>query len=128
MIQQELRRQEDVRTSMMTQLEQAMNGLINAGDGVWDGIKGEGAEMAISLVKDMRDSQAKMMMGLSQEVSSFARSRQTTRSDAQLRASLSNLAAQVRQLIGSSSHADTYSMVTIWIFTNVVSPWTPNCR
>jgi len=61
---------------MMTQLEQAMNGLINAGDGVWDGIKGEGAEMAISLVKDMRDSQAKMMMGLSQEVSGTSRSRQ----------------------------------------------------
>lgn len=104
-----------------------MNGLINAGDGVWDGIKGEGAEMAISLVKDMRDSQAKMMMGLSQEVSGISRSRQPG-PDAQLRASLSNLAALVSQLTRSSSHADTVSMGKVWMFTNVVSPWTPNCR
>jgi hypothetical protein len=54
---------------MMTQLEQAMNGLIKAGDGVWDQIKEDGAEMAMSLVQDMRDAQAKMMIDLSQEVS-----------------------------------------------------------
>jgi hypothetical protein len=54
---------------MMAQLEQAMNGLIKAGDGVWDGIKEDGAEMAMGLVQNIRDSQAKVMMGLSQEVS-----------------------------------------------------------
>lgn len=53
---------------------------------------------------------------------------ETTRSDAQLRASLSSLAAQVSVLVGLSSHANTFSMGKVWIFTNVVSPWTPNCR
>jgi hypothetical protein len=61
----------------MTQLEHAMNGLIKAGSGVWEGIKEDGAEMAMTLVQDMRNSQTEMMMGLSQEVSGILHSRQS---------------------------------------------------
>ena len=70
MLKHEIERQETVRTSLDMQIKQAMEALTTAGQGVWDGVRSQGADAAMELVHDMRASHVDMVINLSQQVSS----------------------------------------------------------
>lgn len=67
-IQQERSHQEANRISTEKQIREAMEALTTAGEGVWDGIRNQGAGMTMSLVQDMRDSHMDTVKILSQQV------------------------------------------------------------
>jgi hypothetical protein len=92
MLKNETERQEAIRTSMDIQIKQAMEALTKAGEGVWDQVRSQGADAAMGLVQDMRESHVDMVISLSQQVSRGHRGRD---SDKQLRSSLSSLATEV---------------------------------
>jgi hypothetical protein len=72
MMQREVHRQEAVRATMEKQIKKAMGALTTAGEGVWEEIRTEGADIAMTLVQDMRESHVDMIMDLSQQVSLIA--------------------------------------------------------
>jgi hypothetical protein len=69
MLKNEIERQEVIRTSMDMQIKQAMDALTKAGEGVWDEVRSQGANAAVGLVQDMRESHLDMVISLSQQVS-----------------------------------------------------------
>lgn len=71
MMQKEIQRQEAIRESIDLQIKQSMEALTMAGEGVWDGIRSDGAGVAMALVQDMRESHVNMVMDLSQQVFQF---------------------------------------------------------
>ena len=79
--------------SMDMQIKQAMEALTTAGEGVWDQVRSQGADAAMGLVQDMRESHVDMVVSLSQEVSQVHDGECET--DHQLRSSLSSLATEV---------------------------------
>lgn len=92
MLKNEIERQEAIRISMDIQIKQAMEALTKAGEGVWDQVRSQGADAAMGLVQDMRESHLDMVISLSQQVSQGHRGCDT---DKQLRSSLSSLATEV---------------------------------
>jgi hypothetical protein len=53
---------------MDLQIKQAMEALTKAGEGVWDEVRSQGADAAMGLVQDMRESHVDMVIDLSQQV------------------------------------------------------------
>lgn len=93
MLKKEIERQEAIRISMDMQIKQAMDALTTAGEGVWDQVRSQGADAAMGLVQDMRESHVDMVISLSQQV---CRSHDyKCETDKQLRSSLSSLATEV---------------------------------
>ena len=78
---------------MDMQIKQAMDALTTAGDGVWDQVRSQGADAAMGLVQDMKESHEDMVVSLSQQVSRIHDDKCET--DHQLRGSLSSLATEV---------------------------------
>jgi hypothetical protein len=68
MLKKEIERQEAIRISMDMQIKQAMQALTTAGEGVWDQVRSQGADAAMGLVQDMRESHLDMVISLSQQV------------------------------------------------------------
>ena len=69
MLKNEIDRQEAVRSSLDTHIRQALEALTAAGEGIWDQVRSQGADPAMELVQDMRESHADMVISLSQQVS-----------------------------------------------------------
>jgi hypothetical protein len=72
MMQAEIRRQETLRMVLDTQIKQAMEGLTSAGEGVWDGIRSQGVDATMALVRDIRESHVDMVIALSNQVSDLS--------------------------------------------------------
>jgi len=93
MLKNEIERQEAIRMSMDMQIKQAMEALTTAGEGVWDQFRSQGADAAMGLAQDMRESHVDMVISLSQQASRIRDGECET--DEQLRSSLSSLATEV---------------------------------